>query len=100
MSPQDPAALTALTAELRGYEERILDPAVRADPAQVRALLESRDFYGPERYARALEHAGVTRSLMNVLAIEQGRTNALFELSPRHLLQYVLEMLGAWEATA
>ncbi len=33
------AALTALTAELRGYEERLLDPAVRADPAQVRALL-------------------------------------------------------------
>ena len=33
------AALTALTAELRGYEERILDPAVRADPAQIRALL-------------------------------------------------------------
>jgi chromosome segregation protein len=59
-----------------------------------RALLESREFYGPERYARALEQAGVTRSLMNVLAIEQGRTNALFELSPRQLLQYVLEMLG------
>lgn len=31
--------LAALTAELRGHEERILDPAVRADPAQVRALL-------------------------------------------------------------
>jgi hypothetical protein len=31
--------LAALTAELRGYEERILDPAVRADPAQMRALL-------------------------------------------------------------
>ena len=31
--------LAALTAELRGYEERILDPAVRADPAQIRALL-------------------------------------------------------------
>jgi hypothetical protein len=35
----DNTALTALTAELRGYEERILDPAVRADPAQMRALL-------------------------------------------------------------
>jgi len=30
---------TDLTAELRSYEERLLDPAVRADPAQVRALL-------------------------------------------------------------
>ncbi len=59
-----------------------------------RALLESRDFYGPERYARALEHAGVTRSLMNVLAIEQGRTDALFELKPRELFTRVLDMLG------
>lgn len=59
-----------------------------------RALLESRDFLGPERYARALEHAGVTRSLMNVLAIEQGRTNSLFELEPRDLFTRVLDMLG------
>lgn len=35
--------LAALTAELRGYEDRILDPAVRAEPAQIRALL-SPDF--------------------------------------------------------
>ena len=33
------ADIAALTTELRGYEERLLDPAVRADPAQVRALL-------------------------------------------------------------
>ena len=37
--PDTTPELAALTAELRGYEERILDPAVRADPAQVRALL-------------------------------------------------------------
>ncbi|WP_447976820.1 AAA family ATPase [Candidatus Nitrospira bockiana] len=59
-----------------------------------RRLLESRDWYAPEQYARALERAGVTRSLMAVLAIEQGRTNALFELKPRELFQRVLEMLG------
>jgi hypothetical protein len=29
----------ALTAELRALEERILDPALRADPARLRALL-------------------------------------------------------------
>lgn len=57
-------------------------------------LLESRDWYRPERYQRALESAGVTRSLMSVLAIEQGRTNSLFELKPRELLRRVLEMLG------
>jgi DNA repair exonuclease SbcCD ATPase subunit len=59
-----------------------------------RLLLESRDWYGPERYQRVLENAGVTRSLMSVLAIEQGRTNALFELKPRELFRRVLEMMG------
>jgi chromosome segregation ATPase len=59
-----------------------------------RALIESRDFLGPERYRRALEHAGVTHSLMNVLALEQGRTNSLFELEPRELFTRVLDMLG------
>jgi chromosome segregation protein len=59
-----------------------------------RLLLESRDWYGPERYGRVLEGAGVTRSLMGVLAIEQGRTNSLFELKPRELFRRVLEMMG------
>ena len=57
-------------------------------------LLESRDWYGPERYARVLEAAGVSRSLMSVLAIEQGRTNSLFDLKPRELFVKVLDMLG------
>lgn len=57
-------------------------------------VLESRDWHPPETYARVLERAGVTRSLMKVLAIEQGRTNALFELKPRELFQQVLDMLG------
>ena len=57
-------------------------------------LLESRDFYPPERYGRVLEHAGVSRSLMSVLAIEQGKTNSLFDLKPRELFHRVLEMLG------
>jgi hypothetical protein len=35
MNPSD----TDLKAELRALEARLLDPAVRADPAQVRALL-------------------------------------------------------------
>ncbi len=59
-----------------------------------RRLLESRDWLRPERYRRALEGAGVTRSLMSVLAIEQGRTNSLFELGPRELFTHVLDMLG------
>ncbi len=67
----------------------------RVEVAELRrALLDSRDFYPPEQYSRALERAGVTRSLMGVLAIEQGRTNSLFELSARDLFLKVLEMMG------
>lgn len=67
----------------------------RPSVEEIRAcLLESRDFYGPDRYQRILEQAGVTRSLMSVLALEQGRTNSLFELSTRELLQRVLDMMG------
>jgi len=35
----DTTALTALTAELRALEDSILDPAMRADPVRMRALL-------------------------------------------------------------
>jgi DNA repair exonuclease SbcCD ATPase subunit len=57
-------------------------------------LLESRDFLAPEQYSRALEKAGVTRSLLGVLAIEQGKMNSLSERKPRELFSDVLEMLG------
>lgn len=57
-------------------------------------LLQTRDYYTPERYSRVLEKAGVTRSLMSVLAIEQGKTNSLVEMKPRELFRYIIEMLG------
>ena len=59
-----------------------------------RHLLEGREWYAPERYSRVLEHAGVTRSLLQLLAIEQGKINSMFELSPRDLFRRVLQMLG------
>lgn len=59
-----------------------------------RVLLKSRDFLTPERYSRVLERAGVTSSLMQVLAIEQGKTNSLFEMSARTLFRTIIEMLG------
>lgn len=68
----------------------------RASLEDLRAcLLDSRnDYLAPDRYQRVLEQAGVTRSLMSVLALEQGKTNALFEKTPRALLQDVLDMMG------
>lgn len=59
-----------------------------------RVLLKSREFLTPERYSRVLAHAGVTSSLMQVLAIEQGKTNSLFEMSARSLFRTIIEMLG------
>jgi chromosome segregation protein len=69
-------------------------PGRPSAPELQRLLLETNEFYTPERYERALENAGVSRSLMSVLAIEQGRTHSLFELTPRELFRRVLEMLG------
>jgi len=61
---------------------------------QARLLEPHGEFLSPERYERVLEQAGVTRSLMSVLALEQGKTNSLFERTPRQLLQDVLDMMG------
>src|SRR5438034_1051782 len=59
-----------------------------------RRLIDGRDYYAPEQYERALANAGLSRSLMAVLAIEQGRTHQLFESTPRELFHRVLDMLG------
>ncbi len=59
---------TALTAELRGYEERLLDPKVRADPAQVRALLAT-DFTEFGAGGRVFDRDGIVA----VLAAEPTR---------------------------
>ena len=56
------AALAALTAELRGYEERILDPAVRADPAQVRAMLAP-EFVEFGASGRVFDREGIVATL-------------------------------------
>jgi chromosome segregation protein len=72
----------------------VLPGKASAEEIRARLLQPRGDYLPPERYARILEQAGVTRSLMRVLALEQGKTNSLFELAPRELLQYVLDMMG------
>lgn len=49
---------------------------------------------GPEEYARALEEAQVPRTLLKILAMEQGETHKLAQRSPEQLLEYVLELQG------
>jgi len=59
-----------------------------------RIFLSTKDWVGPEQYDRILARAGLTRSLHGLLALEQGKTNALFDLTPHELFRRVLEMLG------
>lgn len=72
----------------------VLPGAAPLQELQARLIEPRGEFLAPERYARVLEQAGVTRSLMSVLALEQGKTNSLFERTPRALLQDVLDMMG------
>ncbi len=58
-------------------------------------LLDSRDWLGPEDYRRVLEYAGVSRSLMNILALEQGRADELSRQKPRELFRWVMEARGS-----
>lgn len=72
----------------------VLPGRVGAEQLQ-RRLLEGRDWLGPEDYRRVLEYAGVSRSLMNILALEQGRADELSRQKPRELFRWVMEARGS-----
>jgi chromosome segregation protein len=71
----------------------VLPGRVTASELQNR-LLETRDWLSPEEYRRVLEHAGVSRSLMHILALEQGRADELSRQRPRELFRWVMEARG------
>jgi len=56
-----------------------------------------KDWLGIEAWKRRLEAAGLTRAIGRVLALEQGQTDRLCELSPRELLRLVFEVFGDQE---
>jgi chromosome segregation ATPase len=62
--------------------------------ATVDALRQATHPMGPEEYSRALEDAQVPRTLLKVLALEQGETHQLARRTPEQLLEYVLELQG------
>jgi DNA repair exonuclease SbcCD ATPase subunit len=72
----------------------VLPGRVPASDLQAR-FLEGRDWLRPEEYRRVLENAGVSRSLLHILALEQGRADELSRQSPRQLFGWVLEARGA-----
>ena len=58
-------------------------------------LLNGREWLRPEQYRRILDHAGVSRSLMHILALEQGRADELSRKTARELYRWVMEARGS-----
>ncbi|MBT9500233.1 MAG: AAA family ATPase [Burkholderiaceae bacterium] len=56
-----------------------------------------KDWLGLEAWKRRMEAAGLTRAIGRVLALEQGQTDRLCELSPKELLRLVFEVFGDQE---
>jgi chromosome segregation ATPase len=56
-----------------------------------------RDWLGIEAWKKRLEAAGLTRAIGRVLALEQGQTDRLCELSAKELLRLVFEVFGDQE---
>jgi chromosome segregation ATPase len=74
-----------------GWQRRYLITGGDASIEQLRALPRG---LGPEEYSRALEDAHVPRTLLKILALEQGETHKLASRTPEQLLEYVLELQG------
>lgn len=62
--------------------------------ASTAAIQAGEKWFGPEEYARSLQAAGLPRTLLKILALEQGETNKLCEKSSQELLKYLLEIQG------
>ena len=61
------------------------------------ATRSERDWLGVEAWRKRLEAAGLTRAIGRVLALEQGQTDRLCELTPKELLRLVFEVFGDQE---
>ncbi|QPF73599.1 AAA family ATPase [Roseateles sp. DAIF2] len=66
---------------------------------EIEALADKaeKEWLGIEAWKRRLEAAGLTRAIGRVLALEQGQTDRLCELSPKELLRLVFEVFGDQE---
>lgn len=62
--------------------------------ASIEAIKAASHALKPEEYSRALEEAQVPRTLLKILALEQGETHKLAQRTPEQLLEYVLELQG------
>ncbi|MEB3223235.1 MAG: AAA family ATPase [Candidatus Sericytochromatia bacterium] len=62
--------------------------------SDIQAAYAQNKLYGPGEYSDILFKAGVSRSLLSILAIEQGETNKLCERTPQELFTYVMQIKG------
>ena len=65
-----------------------------ADMEKIEKAFRENEFYGSEAYSDILNKAGVSKSLLNILTLEQGDTNKLCSKTPQELFSYVMEIKG------
>src|SRR3972149_2699948 len=86
----------ALVPDGGSPEKRYVVLPGRVAPQELQErLLEGRDWLKPDEYRRVLDYAGVSRSLMHILAIEQGRADELSRQDPGKLFRWVMEARGS-----
>lgn len=89
---EDDATIAVVIERQRGsWERRYL---IQPGDAPIESLNGAPGALKPMEFSRELETAGVPRTLLRILALEQGETHKLSERSPEQLLEYVLEMQG------
>lgn len=89
---QDEATLACILTRKSGHWARRY--AILPGDAPIQLLREQPGLLSPEEYAADLEKASLPRTLLKILALEQGETNKLCRRTPQQLLEYVLEMQG------
>lgn len=57
-------------------------------------LLESKDYYKPEQYSKALVEAGISRGVLEVIALEAHQTSFFGGLKPHQVFDKVMLTLG------
>ena len=77
-----------------GVDSRYIIIPGDASFQDIQSAYQNNKTYQPGEYSDILFKAGVSRSLLSILAIEQGETNKLCERSPQELFSYVMQIKG------
>jgi chromosome segregation protein len=90
-STDDVTLVCVLDNKGGSWEKKFAVLPGNADAPTIQAIEK---WFGPEEYGRTLHAAGLPRTLLKILALEQGETNKLCQKSPQELLKYLLEIQG------